>query len=84
MVNVKILINNNTFNIISKDKILGVFVDDHLTWSHHVKHLSKKISSSIWLLSKIKKFLTKDHRAQFYKHTFSHTLIFAILSGEVL
>ena len=53
--------------MISNDKILGVFVDDNLTWSHHIKHLSKKISSSIWLLSKIKKFLTKDHRVQFYK-----------------
>ena len=61
------MISNNTLNMISNDKILGVFVDDYLTWSHHVKHLSKKISSSIWLLSKIKKFLTKDHRVQFYK-----------------
>ena len=65
--NLNLNINNNALNMISNDKILGVFVDDNLTWSHHVKHLSKKISSSIWLLSKIKKFLTKDHRVQFYK-----------------
>ena len=55
------------FNKISNDKILGVFVDNNLTWSDHVKHLSKKIASNIWLLSKIKKFLAKDHRDQFYK-----------------
>ena len=65
--NLNLNINNNTLNMISNDKILGVFVDDNLTWSHHIKHLSKKISSRIWLLSKIKKFLTKDHRVQFYK-----------------
>ena len=53
--------------MISNDKILGVFVDNNLTWSDHIKYLTKKISSSTWLLSKIKKFLSIDHRIQFYK-----------------
>ena len=44
-----------------------MFVDNNLTWSDHIKHLTKKIASSIWLLSKIKKFLSQDHRVQFYK-----------------
>ena len=38
-----------------------------LTWSDHIKYLIKKIASSTWLLSKIKKFLSQDHRVQFYK-----------------
>ena len=38
---------------VSSDKILGVCVDQNLTWSDHIKHISKKISSNIWLLSKI-------------------------------
>ena len=53
--------------MISNDKILGVFVDNNLTWTYHIKHLTKKLTSSIWLLSKIKKFLSQDHRIQFYK-----------------
>ena len=53
--------------MISNDKILGVFVDNNLTWSNHIKYLTKKIASSIWLLSKIKKFLSQAHRVQFYK-----------------
>ena len=36
-------------------------------WSDHVKHLTKKISSNIWLLSKLKHFLSQAHRVQFYK-----------------
>ena len=59
--------NNESLNIISNDKILGIFVDNNLTWSDHIMHLAKKISSSIWLLSKIKKFLSQAHRVQFYK-----------------
>ena len=53
--------------MISNDKIVGVFVDNNPTWSEHIKHLTKKIASSTWLLSKIKKFLSQDHRVQFYK-----------------
>lgn len=53
--------------MISNDKILGVYVDNNLTWTDHIKHLTKKIASSIWLLSKIKKFLSQAHRVQFYK-----------------
>ena len=52
---------------VSSDKILGVCVDQNLTWSDHIKHISKKISSNIWLLSKIKHFLSQSHRIQFYK-----------------
>ena len=56
-----------TLNMISRDKILGVFVDNNLIWSDHIKHVCKKISSYIWLLSKIKHFLSQAHRVQFYK-----------------
>ena len=58
---------DETLKMISNDKILGVFVDNNLMWSDHVKHISKKISSYIWLLSKINHFLSQDHCVQFYK-----------------
>ena len=45
--------------MISSDKILGVYVDNNLSWSDQVKHVCKKISSYIWLLSKIKSFLSQ-------------------------
>ena len=58
---------DETLKMISSDKILGVRVDNNLSWSDHVKHVCKKISSYIWLLSKIKNFLSQAHRVQFYK-----------------
>ena len=65
--NLDLKFNNEPLNMISNDKILGIYVDKNLNWSDHIKHLSRKITSSIWLLSKIKKFLSQAHRVQFYK-----------------
>ena len=45
--------DNETLNTISKDKILGVFVNNNLNWTDHIKHLTKRIDARIWLLSKI-------------------------------
>ena len=59
--------NNEPLTMITNEKILGVYVDNNLTWSEHIKRLTRKIASSIWLLSKIKKCLNQTHRVQFYK-----------------
>ncbi len=59
--------NNDPLNMIAKDKILGVFVDDNLTWTNHLDHICKKIASNLWLLSQIKENLSTEHRIQFYK-----------------
>lgn len=58
---------NESLGTVSDEKVLGVFVDHNLSWSEHVKYLSKKINSRIWLLSRIKNFLSLSHRVQFYK-----------------
>ena len=63
--NLDLKFSNESLNMISNDKILGVFVDNNLTWSDQIKHLMKKITSSIWLLSKMKTFLSQAHRVQF-------------------
>ena len=59
--------NDETLNNISDDKILGVQVDDHLLLSNHIDKIARKIISNIWVLSRIKGFLNKEHRVQFYK-----------------
>ena len=48
------------------DKILGVHVDDNLMWNNHFQHVSKKISTYLWLLSKIRFYLSVEHRLVFY------------------
>ena len=41
--------------------------DTHTKTGEHIKHISKKIASNIWLLSKMKVYLSHEHRIQFYK-----------------
>ena len=48
------------------EKILGVHVVDNLMWNNHCQHVSKKISSYLWLLSKIRSYLSVEHRLMFY------------------
>ena len=74
---------DDTLQTTSNEKILGVFVDNNLLWSEHVKHITKKIASNIWLQSKIKIFLSQEYRVQFYKSYIQPHIDFVILSGEV-
>ncbi|MCG8113419.1 MAG: reverse transcriptase domain-containing protein [Candidatus Thiodiazotropha taylori] len=56
-----------TLHMVSYDKILGVYVDNNLTWSYHINFVTKKVSSYLWLLSRIKEYLTIENRVKFYK-----------------
>ena len=49
--------NDIDIKMTTSDKILGVYVDENLTWNNHYQHVSKKVSSYLWLLSKIKTYL---------------------------
>ena len=54
-------------SLVSSEKVLGVQVDNNLSWTDHVSKVSKKMSTNIWLLSKIKRYLSVEHRVLFYK-----------------
>ena len=45
--------NDEQLNVISGDKILGVYVDNNPAFSGHIDNTAKRITSNIWLLSKI-------------------------------
>ena len=66
------------------EKILGVHVNDNLMWNNHFQHVSKKISSYLWLLSKIRSYLSVEHRLMFYNAYVKPNLITAILFGATL
>ena len=58
--------NDIDVNITTCDKVLGIHVDNNLTWNNHFNFLSKKRSSFMWLLSKIRMYLSTEHRVLFY------------------
>ena len=58
--------NDIDITITTCDKILGIHVDNNLTWNNHFIFLSKKLSSHLWLLSKVRIYLSIEHRVLFY------------------
>ena len=58
--------NDRDIKMTTSDKILGVYVNQNLSWNDHYQHVSKKVSSYLWLLSKIKTYLSREHRLLFY------------------
>lgn len=59
--------NDIDLQLTTGDKILGVYIDENFQWNNHFQYVCKKVSSYIWLLSKIKTYLSFEHRSLFYK-----------------
>ena len=59
--------NSDILKNVNNDKVLGVLIDNNLVWSIHIKSIAKKISSNLWLLSKLKEFFSLENRVQFHK-----------------
>ena len=66
--------------IMQKDhiKYLGVIMDCHLNWKHHISNVSKKISRSIGIMYKLREFMnTNMLKNIYYSLIYSH-IVYAI------
>ena len=50
-----------------KAKSLGLFIDEHLSWTKHIEEISKKISSAIGALKRIRPFISESTALQIYQ-----------------
>lgn len=78
-VNIKILDSrvNKYFNLERKEYVnyLGVMIDNHLSWKHHINYVALKISRNSGILSKLKHFVPPKTLFGIY-----NSLIFPYLS----
>ena len=51
-------------------KLLGIYIDDKLSWSSHMDHLCSSISSKISFLRQLSKYVSTDVQKSFIKDTF--------------
>ena len=67
---------NNDLNIFVNDKkikkvqtteSLGLTIDEHLTWKNHINNITKKISSAISALKRVRPFIDRDTVVKAYK-----------------
>ena len=64
--NLELNFNDVDLKLSSNEKVLGVQIEENLLWNSHFQYISKKIASSLWLLSQIKSFLSVDDKLLFY------------------
>ena len=59
--------NNTQLQVTTGDKILGINIEQNMQWNDHFQVVCKKMSSYIWLLSRISSYLSSEYRLMFYK-----------------
>ena len=59
--NPKVQIRNQNLSSVNNTKFLGVIIDKKLNWVDHITFIKNKISKSIGIINKIRKFLDKTH-----------------------
>ena len=57
-------------------KYLGIFIDQHLSWSYQVNTMSTKLSRGIGMLSKIRHYVSKDTLCAIYYAIFNSILVY--------
>ena len=55
-------------------KFLGVYIDENLTWKHHINNVKTKVSKSIGILYRSRDMLNKPLLKQLY-HSFVHSYL---------
>ena len=61
-----LIYNDVILQLTTGDKILEVNIEQNLLWNNHFQCVSRKVSSYIWLLSKMKSYLSIEHIRLFY------------------
>ena len=60
-------------------KYLGILIDSHLTWKHHIDHIAIKISRTIGLISKIQHFVPKHTLINIYRSLVAPYLSYGLI-----
>ena len=68
-------IDEKPIHRVTSTKFLGVYVDEHLTWKVHIDYICKKVSKSIGILLKARRYLNQNTLQQLY-----YTFIYPYLS----
>ena len=71
-------IGNNKINCLEHAKILGIHVDEHLTWSNHVNSLSKKLNSVCFNMSCLTNIISMETKLTLYYGYFQSLLSYGI------
>ena len=52
---------------VTEQKLLGIYIVEHLTWSSHIDHLCSILASKISLLRQLSRYVSIDYQKMFYQ-----------------
>ena len=64
---VQLLVGNKQLHEVSEHKLLGVIIDNNLTWGPRIRYLCKSLAKRVYQSAKIKNFLTFHARKTFFQ-----------------
>jgi len=64
---IDIEIEGKSIKRVKEAKSLGLFIDEHLSWTKHIEEISEKISSAIGALKRIRPFISESTALQIYQ-----------------
>ncbi len=67
---------NEDIEQVNLQKLLGVTIDEELTFHNHVDALSKKLGQRLGILQRIKRFLPLDQRILYYNTMFKQVMMY--------
>ena len=73
-----IQINGSEIKEVSSAKLLGVFIDNKLSWAEHINHISRKVSKSIGIIIKARKSFDNDTLLNLYNALISPHIFYCI------
>lgn len=60
-------IDNTSISAVNKQKLLGIYIDEHLTWNQHIDYLCSTISSRISLLKQLSNYVPNNIQKIYYQ-----------------
>lgn len=72
-------LTSTSVEFVSSVKVLGIYIDDRLTWNDHIEHVSKKLNSAFFAIAQLKSRMTNDCLLNVY-----YALVQSVLSYNVI
>ena len=71
--------NNHTDPSSRSYKLLGILLDEHLTFNHHIDYLKSKLSKALYCINRVKNFLPQKTLKTIYHSLFHSHLLYCPL-----
>ena len=59
--------DNHTIDKVTKQRLLGIIIDDHLTWTAHIDYLCSTLSAKISLLRQLSAYVPQEIQKLYYQ-----------------